>query len=208
MKSSLCAVVVVVAGGLLLGCGDDDKEVGVDKSVPVTPTGPANAPLGAPCITEDEWQPDFSSFATSEINVSSGHLGCESGICLVNHFQGRVSCPYGQAAPGDPNQLDSPPCLLPDGPERVAAEVPPQLVNRRSRDAATCSCRCDGPAGTGPFCSCPIGFQCVPLIEFALPDGGAGSDLVGSYCIKAGTAYDPNMSRETCDWETQSCGPV
>jgi hypothetical protein len=207
MKSSLCAVIVLVAGGLLGGCGAEDKEVGRNE-VPATGyDGPRNQPIGAPCQPLDEWVPDFSGYATAEINVSDRHPGCASGVCLVNHFQGRVGCPYGQAAPDDPNQLDAPPCLLPDRRARVAVEVEPQLVNRRAEDAATCSCRCDGPAGTGDFCSCPSGFECVPLVEFALVDGGAENNLVGSYCIKAGTAYDPNMSRETCDWETQSCGP-
>jgi hypothetical protein len=43
-----------------------------------------------------------------------------------------------------------------------------------------CSCRCDGPAGTGPFCACDSGFSC----EHQIDDIGVGSlNLVGSYCI-------------------------
>jgi hypothetical protein len=210
MKSSSYAVVVLVAGGLLAGCGAEDKEVGAVGEGPVIGyDGPRNQPLGAPCQPLDELFPEFSAFATSEVNVAIQYPGCASGVCLVNHFQGRVSCPYGQAAPDDPNQLASPPCLVLDGSERVAVAVAPQLVNRRAEDAATCSCRCASLDGTGPVCPCPIGFECVRLLPFRLggPDDRS-RDLSGSYCIKAGTAYDPSMSHETCDWETQSCGPV
>jgi hypothetical protein len=208
MKSSLCAVVVLVAGGILAGCGAEDKEVGAVGEEPVTGyDGPRNLPLGAPCQPSDESLPDFSAFDTDEINFETGHAGCASGVCLLNHFQGRVSCPYGQAAPGDPNQLDSPPCLVLDGSERVAVEVAPQLVNRRAEDVATCSCRCASLDGTGPVCPCPIGFECVRLLPFSFGPDDPYRNFMGSYCIKAGTAYDSNMSRETCDWETQSCGP-
>jgi hypothetical protein len=208
VKSSLCAVMVLVAGGLLAGCGAEDKEVGaVDNDVPVTGyEGPRNQPIGAPCQPLAEWIPDFAGFGTGEVHVEDRHPGCASGVCLVNRFQGRVSCPYGQAAPDDPNQLDSPPCLLPDGRARVSHEVAPQLVNRRAEDAATCSCRCESLDGTGPVCPCPIGFECVRVIPFNLDP--EDRNITGSYCIRPGTAYDPNMSRETCDWETQSCGPA
>jgi hypothetical protein len=43
-----------------------------------------------------------------------------------------------------------------------------------------CSCRCDGPDGTGPFCNCGKGFVC----EHFLDDLGlGGSELAGSYCL-------------------------
>ena len=211
MKSSSFAVIVLVGGSFLPGCVAEDKEVGAVHNPVPAPTSPTNLPLGASCVLGDEWEPMFSGYGASEVNIAEGHSGCASGICLANHFQGRQNCPYGQAAPGDPNQFDSPPCLLPDGRARVATAVEPQLVDRRAEDTVTCSCRCDGPAGTGDFCSCPNGFECVPMIEFAgvtttRQDGGFGH-LVGSYCIKAGTAYDPTMEHEPCDWETQSCGP-
>jgi hypothetical protein len=43
-----------------------------------------------------------------------------------------------------------------------------------------CSCRCAGPAGTGPFCACDSGFSCEHQIE----DVGLGNRaLAGSYCV-------------------------
>ena len=52
--------------------------------------------VGDPCTPEDEYQPEFSGFAPSEINVELRSFQCETRVCLVNHFRGRVSCPLGQ----------------------------------------------------------------------------------------------------------------
>src|SRR5688500_11472615 len=54
--------------------------------------------VGEPCSPEDEYQPAFSGFGVTEVNVESRSYSCETRVCLVNHFQGRVSCPYGQTA--------------------------------------------------------------------------------------------------------------
>ncbi|RYE80948.1 MAG: hypothetical protein EOO74_01295 [Myxococcales bacterium] len=52
--------------------------------------------VGDPCTPEDEYQPAFSGFAPGEVNVESRSFQCETRVCLVNHFRGRVSCPLGQ----------------------------------------------------------------------------------------------------------------
>ena len=52
--------------------------------------------VGDPCVPEDEYLTTFSGFAVSEVNVESRSFQCLTRVCLVNHFQGRVSCPYGQ----------------------------------------------------------------------------------------------------------------
>ncbi len=48
-------------------------------------------------------------------------------------------------------------------------------------DQGICTCRCDGPDGTGPLCECADGFQCKHLID----DIGnlTGTNLVGAYCV-------------------------
>jgi hypothetical protein len=49
--------------------------------------------------------------------------------------------------------------------------------------AGMCTCRCDGPPNTGPFCSCDAGFACVEqLRELGLP---SSRNLAGSYCVPA-----------------------
>ena len=50
------------------------------------------------------------------------------------------------------------------------------------QSAGMCSCRCDGPAGTGPFCACGDGFECREQVR-AL--GVTSSELSGSYCVPA-----------------------
>lgn len=58
--------------------------------------------VGDPCIPEDEYRTDFAGFKVSEENLENPSFQCSTRICLVNHFQGRVSCPLGQPAVDDP----------------------------------------------------------------------------------------------------------
>jgi hypothetical protein len=55
--------------------------------------------VGDPCVPEDEFRQDFNGYAVSEVNIESKSFQCETRVCIVNHFQGRVSCPYGQSGP-------------------------------------------------------------------------------------------------------------
>src|SRR5258706_11907102 len=54
--------------------------------------------VGDSCIPDDESRPDFSGYAENEVNIESESPSCQTGVCLVNHFRGRVSCPDGQPA--------------------------------------------------------------------------------------------------------------
>lgn len=142
-------------------------------------------PLGAFCVPGDEQTPNFSGYSETEINIASnGHPDCESGLCLMVNFRGRTNCPYGQPAdPRDPSVADPAfqNCMTtgPD-PVPVTVPVPAQLVGRPPEDAAYCSCRCDGPASEGPFCTCPSGLVCTGLLEI-------GTQVSGAYCLKPGT---------------------
>src|SRR5262245_55153353 len=55
--------------------------------------------VGDPCTPEDEYDPQFPGFKLTLENIESRSFQCETRICLVNHFQGRVSCPLGQGSP-------------------------------------------------------------------------------------------------------------
>lgn len=139
--------------------------------------------VGDPCVPEDEYSPTFSGFSLGEVGTESRSFSCESRLCLVNHFQGRVSCPYGQSATaaGDAR------CLLPGSEEPVSVVVPPQLLDRRAEDAVYCSCRCDGPDPAARYCECPSGFSCSRVV----PDLSLGrAQLPGSYCIRSGSEFD------------------
>lgn len=178
--------------------------------------------VGDPCVPEDEYQQTFSGFQVGESNVESKSFQCETRLCLVNHFQGRVSCRLGQKAPPfdpltnkttDPTNY-KPACAIPgtrtsttDSDENnVNVEVKPQLVDRQTDKAVYCSCRCDGPDKNARYCECPDGFECAQVTPDFKIRGGS-TQLAGSYCIRSGTAYDINNLRNTtCDAAKADCG--
>jgi hypothetical protein len=147
---------------------------------------PGPGAVGSPCLPDEERHPGSSGFTLDAVYAEFGAADCHSNICLINHVQGRVSCPYGQTS--EQATTDSHACFLPGSDLPVDVPVAPQLVYRRADKHAICSCRCDGP-GPGPFCACPSGTQCRPVVrEIGVP---GGEDFEGSYCIPTGTEYDP-----------------
>jgi hypothetical protein len=154
--------------------------------------------VGDPCVPEDEYSATFSGFSVTEVSTESRSFQCQSRLCLVNHFQGRVSCPYGQEANGGH-------CKLPGSNDPVNLTVKPQLLERRDEDAVYCSCRCAGPDAAARYCDCPSGFSCSEVV----PDlGRGGAQLPGKYCIRAGSAYDKSQlsENEVCDRALGNCG--
>jgi hypothetical protein len=177
--------------------------------------------VGDPCTPEDEYQQNFNGFQVTETNVESRSFQCETRLCLVNHFQGRVSCRLGQPAP----PLDDmgrpiagadyhPSCSIPgtavstdaNSPDNINVEVKPQLKDRQTDKAVYCSCRCDGPDKNARYCECPEGFQCELLVKDLKITLGA-SNLAGSYCIRSGSRYNPAASDvDTCLDDPAACG--
>lgn len=153
--------------------------------------------VGDPCVPEDESNANFSGFGEAEANVESQSFQCETRVCIVNHFRGRVSCPYGQT------EDDKGRCLTPgSNAEVVNVAVDPQLLDRRAKDAVYCSCRCAGPDKSAKYCECPSGYSCSPLV----PDLGFDREqLVGSYCIKNGTEHTGNTNGSSCSLEVGNC---
>jgi hypothetical protein len=141
--------------------------------------------VGDPCTPDAEYSPDFAPFDMGEVYLESRSLQCATRLCLVNHFQGRVSCPLGQASSTDDQQS----CLVPDGSERVQTEVPAWDLDRPAERAVYCSCRCDGPEVDARYCECPSGFECQKLAPEVTPEN---RELSGSYCIERGSAYQPS----------------
>lgn len=111
--------------------------------------------VGRAC--EPRWVPP-GGFNGAETYVETGHEACRGGACLVYRLAGRPDNLIGDGCPH--GRYD---CVSAD---EVARQV-------------TCSCRCDG-AGDGPFCACPTGSRCVPVVEEHLR-------YAASYCISERT---------------------
>lgn len=170
--------------------------------------------VGDPCIPDpEEYVDTFGSFSVGEVNITSRSYECESRVCLVNNFQGRVSCPYGTNGPPEFQDPDARPtvqhdeqCQLPGGLGRVKVPVRPQRLERRPDDAVYCSCRCNGPDPNARYCECPSGFECRELV----PPSDVATGRTGSYCIRSGTFVENagDISTDTCDLAQLNCGPA
>lgn len=157
--------------------------------------------VGDPCVPEEEYSERFSGFSAEEVVTETRSMQCETRLCLVNHFQGRVSCPYGQTLQQTAN---GPRCTVPGASTPIEVEVSPQLLGRRADDAVYCSCRCDGPDKNARYCECPTGFSC----EQVFPSLGIGKkELAGSYCVRDGTQYHHTSVNfgAVCDPNQKNC---
>lgn len=196
------------------------------------PLGCETGGVGDPCVPEDEYFPDFAGYSETEVNVESRSFQCETRVCLVNHFAGRVTCPYGQteditprfdengqqisgSPPDDPRVCRIPgtqnePITVPVRPQfysRTAAASPKRTGQGRVEDAVYCSCRCANAEGNtddgARYCECPSGFSCTRLIDSL---GLGSTQLAGSYCIRDGSTFTPDDIGETCSSQLANCG--
>lgn len=157
IRSILCGLLAVASVGAL-------------ATIPLAckPAG-----IGDPCTPEDEYRSNFGGFKLSEENIESRAFQCATRICLVNHFQGRVSCPAGQkndiikncdpSASG--NDGSNPACASGEKcveSETLAPECDPAVPTSCSGVQGTacdktrkiCSCTPGGaPGPEGYFCS-------------------------------------------------------
>ncbi len=192
--------------------------VGCDPGLPA---------IGTPCVPSSESDPAFLGFDPGEVVADLPYPNADPGeiVCLVNHFRGRVTCPYGQGPTGAelprvagatggsfPNGVG--PCTTPNGPvigdvstdPQDGAQVYPQCADRRSDKTVTWSCRCanaDGKTDDGArYCSCPSGTKCS---SFASPacDVDCNSQF---YCVTEGMEYQAyNACTTPCDPYVTTC---
>lgn len=108
--------------------------------------------VGDPCLPEDEYDPQFAGFKVTEENIESRSFQCQTRICLVNHFQGRVSCPAGQEAPPTCNPTNPGSCSDCRQSGTYAPDCDPTKDDKGAGqclsgvcDAAGSFCRCSGP---------------------------------------------------------------
>jgi hypothetical protein len=175
-------------------------------------TGCQASGVGDPCIPEQEYDPTYAGASYDEVGVVPSSFQCQTRLCLINHFQGRVTCPYGQQANG--SAIAGSPatagCVTPGLQTNVTAAVQPQCIDRQTADAVYCSCRCEnlngGTDDGAVYCKCPSGFSCTQLVSSL----GAGLDqgLTGGYCIRDNTAFSASAtstSSMVCGM-TDQCG--
>lgn len=170
-------VIPAIAGGVLLAVAAFSPAC---KGVVVQTLQPSPEPIvgeiGYPCQTGDENSPNFAGYRVTEENVADRIKGCNSGVCLVNHVQGRADCPLGQEAPS--------PCAGPSDPSCGAG--------------FTCAA-----AGTaGPFCYFPSVDGGAPDVNPSnCPSGVCNSPRNTCQCTT--DAQCPDGS--TCDPATKEC---
>jgi len=160
--------------------------------------------VGDPCTPEDEYNPTFPGYNVGESTAEARSFQCETRLCLVDHFQGRVSCKYGQAAPAPGADPSTANCKVPGDPNKaITVQVNPQFQERQADKAVYCSCRCDGAEKNARYCKCPSGYSCRDSIP-ALGIGDA--QLAGSYCIRNGSEYEPATRPPVTPCTPPNCG--
>jgi hypothetical protein len=208
--ASIAAVTAIACAGV--GCALPHAGTGSDAGSDAIAIPPAS--VGTPCIPSEEYSATFSGFDVHELTLDQGNPACGAMVCLVNHFQGRVSCPYGQAADGKGPPPASP-CTVPGSDAGVTPKAPtfrgetvdPQCADRSGAKAVYCSCRCANAQGKtddgATYCACPSGFACTQVVAPLV----SGDPNAGGYCIPAGTAFDPNTSCANFCSPTRSACP-
>jgi len=211
---------LLLALPLLAGCSTSSPSAssnadagGGDGATPGSDGGGGGAPVGAACLPYQELSPTFAGFDVAELTVNQGDPACASGVCLVNHFQGRTSCAYGQGSDGT-GIAGAPSCTVPGsgaavapaGDPHLGKTVDPQCTDRSPSLDVTCSCRCANPEGAtddgASYCACPTGTVCAQVV----PGFVSGDPLAGGYCVPPGTTYDANSAcAATCDPTTKNC---
>lgn len=177
----------------------------------VVPSSCQTGGIGDPCIPEDEYFGEFSGFQVSQENIESRSFQCESRICLVNHFQGRVSCPLGQSArtpcasldascPGDGESCTIAAVFAPE----CGGDLPECAAGFSCSSAGFCACDADSPCPTGYFCDADSA-QCV-LAVCHNPDDCQDPSLTaaeneGKSCCLPGTKKP--VAAQVCG----QCGP-
>ena len=157
-RSILCGLLALVSVGAL----------------GVLPLACQSGGVGDPCTPEDEYNTLFPGFKVAEENIESRSFQCSTRICLVNHFQGRVSCPYGQAEsqvrPCDPNLTNS----CGDDATCVGAET----------YSPECDCDPDKPNDCANACGV-AGLTCNPDLKVCTCTGSQTINGTVYYCEQA-----------------------
>lgn len=152
--------------------------------------------VGDPCIPNLEYSPGDPGAREEGAQIEDRSFQCETRVCLINHFRGRVSCPFGNPAGGSLYSGDDKECYVPGTTVKVTAAVPPQCRERKDNVYCSCLCGREGEAADpDKFCECPAGFECdfvtVPLDPTIMRPGD-------KYCVKADPRFNKDDDGTTC----------
>jgi hypothetical protein len=139
--------------------------------------------VGDPCTPEEEYGTAFSGFSVAEEYLESRSFQCATRICLVNHFQGRVSCPLGQSAADvrSCNAAGDPPCNT--GESCIASGTLAPICGA-----------CDTAANPGCVARpCPTGLSCDATLGLCTCDSTNSATLTVD-----GTGYACAFFDDTC----------
>ncbi|HVY48517.1 MAG TPA: hypothetical protein VHB21_21660 [Minicystis sp.] len=148
--------------------------------------------VGDPCVPEDEYDPQFPGFKLTLENIESRSFQCQTRICLAYHFQGRVSCPFGQAAPT--------PCTKADGSAGEDGACDTNAGEKCTKSAPIandCATDADCPGSTcdknGHFCLCTGAAGEIP------PAPGYVCDVNGTHQFQGYFCHKPNNCQQPAD---------
>jgi hypothetical protein len=114
--------------------------------------------VGDPCIPNLEYSATDPGAVETGAQIEDRSFQCETRICIINHFRGRVTCPFGNLAGGSAYTGDDKDCFVPGTNVKVTTGVKPNC--RERKDNVYCSCRCAGEDKAAKYCDCPAGYAC------------------------------------------------
>jgi hypothetical protein len=186
----------------------------------VVPVACQSGGVGDPCTPEDEYDARFGGFNVAEGYIESRSFQCATRVCLVNHFQGRVSCPLGQSARDIhpcrgrmdttcgggqecvPSATLAPACTVCDAEDPTCVTVPCPAGLRCDTTLSVCTC---DSASSATFSFEGANYACEPFDPSCAPTSeGACSGLLRSYvCHTPGACQTPGGA--VADNEGKAC---
>jgi hypothetical protein len=176
------------------------------------PAACSSGGVGDPCVPDEEQDATFSGFHIDESYIESRSFQCSTRVCLVNHFQGRTSCPLGQAAadiqtcsgPGDKSCASGKSCVvssnyaIPCTPCDKSTD--PMCALTGCTNNLTCDpdhqiCACD-TKNTPTLTVNEVTFTCTPFDSTCDPNGATPcAGVLTSYvCHTPGSCQSPDLS--------------
>jgi hypothetical protein len=174
------------------------------------PSGCQSGGVGDPCTPEVEYDPQFAGFKITQEFIESRSFQCQTRICLINHFQGRVSCPLGQPGIADPG-VDGRQACNPGNNNaecgegetcfEAAALSPDCDPEREDGGAGQCAGFGNACDAEGKFCRCETSTDCPQTLQASFCD--ANDHHCKTYvCHKKGNCQsadaDDNTGKDCC----------